>query len=107
MVQTDGPSKKRREELKAHINISQLPQQSVALEKYFNLAERGRANATATTEKALRMPARTWQEAYRRQTPLGHAYIFQRRYATLGLYVIPKHNYYCLLYTSPSPRDRG
>ena len=94
MVQTDGPSKKRREELKAHINISQLPQQSVALEKYFNLAERGRANATATTEKALRMPARTWQEAYRRQTPLGHAYIFQRRYATLGLYVIPKHNYY-------------
>ena len=66
----------------------------MALEKYFNLAERGRANATAATEKALRMPARTYLEAHRRQVPLGHAYIYQRRYATLGMECIPKHNYY-------------
>ena len=57
----------RRTKLKAHSTINELPQQSVALEKYYNLAEQCRAKATAATEKALRMPARTYLEAHRRQ----------------------------------------
>merc|ERR1712091_812432 len=94
MVQTDGPSKKRREALKAHSNINELPQQSVALEKYYNLAGQCQAKANAATEKALRMPARTYLEAHRRQVPLDQAYCYQRRYATLGMECIPKHGYY-------------
>ena len=52
------------------------------------------AKANAATEKALRMPARTYLEAHRRQVPLDQAYCYQRRYATLGMECIPKHGYY-------------
>ena len=75
----------RRTKLKAHSTINELPQQSVALEKYYNLAAQCRAKAIAATEKALRMPARTYLEAHRRQVPLDQAYCYQRRYATLGM----------------------
>ena len=66
MVQLDALQEAARG-AQGPLDISQLPQQSVALEKYYNLAEQCRANATATTEKALRMPART----YRRRTGAG------------------------------------
>jgi hypothetical protein len=84
----------RRTKLKAHSTINELPQQSVALEKYYNLAGQCQAKANAATEKALRMPARTYLEAHRRQVPLDQAYCYQRRYATLGMECIPKHGYY-------------
>lgn len=99
MVRGDG-SKERREKLKRHISIN-APLQSVQIEKYYQLADRALANAIEKTLEALKLPARTWREAHTRQRPLDEAYCYQRRYATLGLHVIPKHAYYASKLVAP------
>ena len=66
----------------------------MALEKYFNLAERGQAKADGGDGEGVTDARRARGRGAPAPDSIRITPSFQRRYATLGLYVIPKHNYY-------------
>ena len=101
MLKLGVASAKRREELKKHVVVNPVLQ-SVKIEKYYDMADRALDAAQTAQKTALLLPAGTWREAHARQVPLGHAYVFWKRFAVLTNETIPSHGYY----KSPTTRDR-